>query len=290
MTDTHNKTHTWEELKLTSWIRTNRRLRSLLPILAALLLVGVLAACQSAGEQPAGDQPAEEPAAQEETAAPAEEPTAEPEAETAEETESETEEEVAAEAAPEAETEADAAASLQTFTFTSDGSEARFQINEMLFGNDKTVVGVTSDVSGEIRLDPENPAASEIGIITINARDLTTEGDRRNGAIRKFILQSDRDEFQYIVFTPTAIEGMPDAVTVGEPFTFQVTGDLTIRDVTQTETFDVSVTPNSESELSGLATTTVLRPDYALTIPEVPNVTGVQEEVILEFEFTAVAP
>jgi polyisoprenoid-binding protein YceI len=269
---------------LTSSITINRRLRSLLPILAALLLIGVLAACQSAG-----DQSTEEPAAQEEAAAPTEEPTAEPEAETAEETDSETEEEIAAEAAPEAETEADAAASLQAFAFTSDGSEARFQINEVLFGNDKTVVGVTSDVSGEIRLDPQNPAASELGPITINARDLTTDGDRRNGAIRKFILQSDRDEYQYIVFTPTGIEGMPDAVSVGEPFTFQVTGDLQIRDVVHPETFDVSVTPNSESELSGLATTTVLRSDYGLKIPQVSNVTGVQEEVILEFEFTAAA-
>ena len=60
--------------------------------------------------------------------------------------------------------------------------------------------------------------------------------DRRNGAIRRFILQSDRDENQYIVFTPAAIEGMPDAVAVGEPFSFQVTGDLTIRDVTRPET------------------------------------------------------
>ena len=51
----------------------------------------------------------------------------------------------------------------------------------------------------------------------------------------------------------------------------------------------MTVTPNSESELSGLATTTVLYPDYGLTIPEVPSVSGVEDEVRLEFEFTATA-
>ena len=245
---------------MNSWMRTDRRIHSLLPVLLALLMVAVLTACQAGTSQPAEESAAAEEAAP--TEAPAE---------------------------TEAETEPAAADGLQTFTIASDGTEARFLINEVLFGQDKTVVGVTSDVSGEIRLDPENPSASEIGPIAINARDFTTDADRRNGAIRRFILQSDRDENQYIVFTPAAIEGMPDAVAVGEPFSFQVTGDLTIRDVTRPETFDVTVTPNSESELSGLATTTVLYPDYGLTIPEVPSVSGVEDEVRLEFEFTATA-
>ena len=246
-------------------IGTDRRLRSRLTPLLALLMIAVLAACQ-----PSASQPAEEPAPAE-AAEPAAETQAEPQVEA------------------QTEAESPAAAGLQTFVISPEGTEARFLIDEVLMGQDKTVVGVTPDVSGEIRLDPQNPSAAEIGPITINARDFTTDADRRNGAIRRFILQSDRDEFQYIVFTPTAIAGMPDAVTVGEPFSFQVTGDLAIRDVTHAETFDVTITANSESELSGLATTTVLRGDYALTIPQVPSVTGVEEEVRLEFEFVAQA-
>jgi polyisoprenoid-binding protein YceI len=264
---------------------TRRRYRRLLPLALALILVAVLAACQSGRDQPA-EAPAAVEAVEAEPAAPAE--AAAPTDAVAEEAEAaaETEAEPAqAESAPEA--QAEPVAGLQTFAIVPGGTEARFYIDEVLFGQDKTVIGVTSDVTGEIRLDPANPGASEIGPITINARDLTTDADRRNGAIRRFILQSDRDEFQYIVFTPTAIAGMPDAVVVGEPFTFQVTGDLTVRDVVRTETFEVTVTPASESELSGLAVTTVLYPDYGLIIPEVPSVTGVEDEVRLELEFSA---
>lgn len=263
--------------------RPPKTLRRLMPVLLALLIAVTLAACGSGEEQPA-----EQPAAAEQEAAATEAPAEEAPAEPAEEATAEPEEEApAAEEAPATEGETEAAAGLQTFTIVSDGTEARFYIDEVLLGQDKTVVGVTSDVSGEIRLDPANPSASEIGPITINARDLTTDADRRNGAIRRFVLQSDRDEYQYITFTPSAIEGMPEAVAVGEPFTFQVTGDLQIRDVVRTETFEVTVTPTSESELSGVATTTVLYPDYELTIPEVPSVTGVEDEVILELEFAA---
>ena len=242
--------------------------------LLGILLVAVLAACRSEAPQPtATPAPVEEAAAA--TPQQVQEAVEEPpvEAETA--------------AAPEVVEES--AAGLRTFQIVAEGTEVRFHINEVLLGRPKTVVGVTSDVTGELHVDPQNPDSAEIGPVTINARDFTTDSDRRNGAIQRFILQSERDEFQYIVLAQTAIEGMPDAVTVGEPFEFQVTGLLTVRDVANPVTFAMTVTATSETELSGLGTATVNYPDFALSIPEVPSVTGVEDEVRLEIEFQAVA-
>jgi hypothetical protein len=51
----------------------------------------------------------------------------------------------------------------------------------------------------------------------------------------------------------------------------------------------LSVTANSERELVGLGQTTILRSDYNLSIPSVPSVANVAEEVPLEIEFMAVA-
>jgi len=258
--------------------RQMRRPGKLSLILLGILLVTVLAACRSEAPQPTVAPPPDEP-----TAAPTE-PVAAPE-----QVEEATSAPPAEAEAAAAETSEQPAADLRTFQIVPEGTEARFHINEVLLGQPKTVVGVTSDVTGELRVDPQNPSAAEIGPITINARDLTTDSDRRNGAIRRFILQSERDEFQYIVFAPTAIEGMPDAVTVGEPFEFQVTGFLTVRDVTNPVTFAVTVTATSETELAGIGTATVNYPDFALNIPEVPSVTGVEDQVRLEIEFRAVA-
>ena len=65
---------------------------------------------------------------------------------------------------------------------------------------------------------------------------------------------------------------------------FEVTGDLTIREITQQVTFNVDLTVESESSVSGLASTTVLREDFNLTIPSVPQVASVEPEVKLELE------
>ena len=101
------------------------------------------------------------------------------------------------------------------------------------------------------------------------------------------MLQTNDEANQYITFTPTSIDGLPASVTVGEPFSFAVTGDLQIRDVVNAETFEMTVTPVSETELTGTAQTTIQRGDYGLTIPSVPSVANVSEEVILELDFVA---
>ncbi len=172
-----------------------------------------------------------------------------------------------------------------TFTIVPEESEARFSIDELLFGQPKTVIGVTNAISGELTVDAANPAASVIGQIQVDAGTFVTDYDRRNGAIRRFILQS--NQYQYITFSPTEFSGMPDSVAVGDEIEFEITGELTVREVTNPVLFIVTLQVVSESELRGTAATIVLREDFELTIPQVPNVANVGEEFIVEFDFVA---
>ena len=181
--------------------------------------------------------------------------------------------------------EASASTAAQTFVIVGEESEARFIIDELLFGAPKTVIGTTSELSGELTVNAANPSASEIGPIQVDANTFITDNDRRNGAIRRFILQTSR--YKFITFTPTAISGMPDAVSIGDEVAFDVSGDLTIRDITNPVSFTVTLQIVSESELQGIATTVIAREAYALTIPQVPSVANVSEEVIVEFDFVA---
>lgn len=177
----------------------------------------------------------------------------------------------------------------KTFRLVPAGTEARFIIDEILMGQDKTVVGVTSLVEGEITVDPANPSSAQISPIRIDARDLKTDSDRRNGAIQRFVLQSSQDAYRYITFEPTAVKDLPATVAIGQPFQFTVTGNLTIRNVTRSESFPMTVTANSENELVGSGAITILLDDYQLSIPSVPSVAWVADEVKLEVEFTATA-
>ncbi len=176
-----------------------------------------------------------------------------------------------------------------TFNIVAEESEVRFLLDEDLRGERITVVGVTNQVAGQIAVDFDTPANSEIGVIRINVRTLATDNEFRNRAIRGQILQSQNDAFEFAQFTPTAISGMPETVTIGEPITFQITGDLLIRDVSQPVTFETTVTPVSETRLEGQARAVIQRGDYGLTIPNVPGVANVEEEVELEIDFIATA-
>jgi len=187
--------------------------------------------------------------------------------------------------APAEEANADAP-NVVIFTIVQAESEVRFTLNEVLSGVPTTVIGSTDQVAGEIAIDPAAPANSQVGAILINARTLATDNNFRNRAINNEIL--DTNEFEFIQFAPTSITGFPENPIIGEELEFQITGDLTIRDITNEVTFDVTVTVVSETRLEGSASAIVARADYGLQIPNVPRVADVDEEVLLEIDFVGV--
>jgi polyisoprenoid-binding protein YceI len=168
-------------------------------------------------------------------------------------------------------------------------SEVRFTLDEKLMGQPNTVVGKTSQVTGDILLDPSAIANVSVGEIRINARSIATDSGMRDRMMRGEILQSSQDNFEFIVFKPTSVTGLPATVTPGEEVSFKITGDLTIRDKTKSVTFDVKAKLVSESpeRLEGTATATVLRADFGLEIPRVPSVADVTDEVKLDIDFKA---
>lgn len=177
--------------------------------------------------------------------------------------------------------------STQVFTIDQSQSAARFTLDEELMGAPKTVVGSTNLVEGSLTIDPADLAQTTVGPIQIDARGFATDSTRRDGAIQRFVLGSNSDANRYIVFTPTAITGFPATVSVGDTFTLQITGDLTISGVTKTVTFTTNITVTSATQVSGLASAKILRSDFNLSIPSVPMVANVTDEVLLEFQFIA---
>jgi len=191
----------------------------------------------------------------------------------------------AAETLPTDSQPADESAEFVTFKFDPSATEARFVIGEILGGAPNTVIGVTDQVSGEILISASNPVASQIGPVEIGAASFVTDSALRNRAINQFVLQS--GIYPLITFAPTSISGIPGEVDPGVVLTLQIAGDLTIREVTQAVSFEATIRVISESEIQGNATATISRSDFELTIPSVPRVAGVDENLLLEFDFVA---
>jgi polyisoprenoid-binding protein YceI len=173
------------------------------------------------------------------------------------------------------------------FTVDSDLSEARFIIGEILINAPNTVVGVNKQVQGGGVLNFLEPELSTLGEFLIDSSGFETDSSMRNRAIRNFTLQY--GQFPLISFQPTEIVGIPSEIIVGESIPFEIIGQLTIREVTQEVTFGGAAIMVDEDRVEGLATATVLRSDFDLSIPSVERVAGVDEEFTLEIEFVAVA-
>lgn len=166
-------------------------------------------------------------------------------------------------------------------------SQAAYTIFEVLNGADKTVVGTTNQVAGDILLNLSDLSQAQIGEISINARTFATDEERRDNAVARFVLQSEADANEFITFQPTSISGLPDSASVGETVKFQVTGDLTIAGTTQAVTFAVTATLETADRLVGHAETIIRRAGFNLSIPNVPFVASVGEEVTLKLDFVA---
>lgn len=170
----------------------------------------------------------------------------------------------------------------------SEGTEARFLIFEELRGEPFTVVAATADVVGRVRVDPAELSASQMGEILINARTFVTDSSNRDRAIRGPILGA--EQYEFISFRPTAIIGLSGAAEPGGEWSFTVEGDLTVREVTRPVAFGVTARWDGDGLVEGEASAAVLRSDFGLSVPSVPFVANVADDIVLELDFIARPP
>ena len=183
----------------------------------------------------------------------------------------------------------DAPTAAVLYRIVPEESEVRFEIDEILRGAPTLVVGTTNQVAGDFIIDFADLGASQLGAIRINVRTLRTDEERRDRAIRSRILESASDQYEFTTLEPVRLEGLPETIEIGQPATFQIVTNLTIRDITREVTFDAELTVVAPDRVEGTAVTTILRGDYNLTIPNVPFVASVDEDVLLGITFVAVA-
>ncbi len=181
------------------------------------------------------------------------------------------------------------AAGPKAFSIDKTQSSVQFELDELLNDAPKHVVGTTTEVAGQFLIDFANPTESQMGTVVINVRTLETDSSFRDRAIRGRILDSASDENEFAEFAPTSIEGLPASVAIGDVVPLRITGDFALSGVTQPVTFDVEVTLASEDRIEVTGSALVLRSDFGLNIPSVPQVADVSDEVMLVIDLVALA-
>ena len=173
----------------------------------------------------------------------------------------------------------------QVFRIASQESLVRFAVDETVPAG--TAIGTTNQVVGDFIIDFANPSNSQLGTIRINLRTLRTDDPNRDNSIRCCVLLTAQDAYEFTEFVPTSINGLPPQASFGETVVFQVTGDLALRGLTGSVTFDISLTLESDQVIRGSAQTTVNRSDFGILDDEMLAYHGVAQQVTLEFDFVA---
>ena len=214
--------------------------------------------------------------------------------------ESEVEEPKATEAPPEEEAdtnaEANAGSGPRTFVVDPAASSASYVVEEEFFAGAlaklginagiKTVVGTTTQVDGQFEVDAASGTLSG-ATFEVNLTGLTTDQDRRDGWIQNKGPQL--ANFPIATFVANEVVGAPEGYTDGEEVTFQLVGELTVRDMTRPTTFDVTATLSGDT-ISGKATSEpMLLSDFGIEPPSFANTLTVADEFHVEVELTAVA-
>ncbi len=191
----------------------------------------------------------------------------------------------AATVAPEepVDSEADDGATVITVT---EKSEAVYRINEQLARRDlpNDAVGKTSDIEGQIVFSADGTVDAEQSKITVGVRSLRSDSDRRDSYIQRNSLES--NQYPEVTIAVTEIRGLSWPLPTSGEATFEMMGDLTIRDQTDTVTWETTAT-FTESGVEGLAKTVVTFEQYGMTKPRVAIVLSVVDEIRLEISFVA---
>ena len=141
----------------------------------------------------------------------------------------------------------------------SDGSAAGYRVDEVLNGQDVTVVGRTSDVTGTVTVDGTDVTAAEV---EVDMTTITTDSKNRDS---QFLSILSTDDFPTATFTLTApmdVSAIADGVASVEG-----TGDLTVAGVTQSVTVAFEAQSTADGvEVSG--TVPVSFADYGIDAPD----------------------
>ncbi len=175
----------------------------------------------------------------------------------------------------------------ERFAIVPEESQVSYRVGETFFNEDNrfnVAVGVTHGVAGEIFLDRAHPRQSHVGTITVDISQFTSDSARRDRAIRARWLESAR--YPTATFTPTAVEGLPNAVVEGQGIPVRISGNLRVRDVTRPVTFSGPLKLQGAT-LTGTVRATIQMTDFGFDPPSILGFLKAENQATLDFQFTA---
>ena len=149
-------------------------------------------------------------------------------------------------------------------------------------------VGGTQSIEGQFELDPVRPTtATGDSTFTVRLDTLRSDQKKRDDYLRQ--VRDDGpsfDAYPKATFKATAVEGSSGVNAAGRELTLKLTGDLTVREITKREVFDVKAQLSGDT-LTGVATTRFLLSDFGIGPIDFQPLVTVADPIGVEVRFTA---
>jgi polyisoprenoid-binding protein YceI len=184
---------------------------------------------------------------------------------------------------------------LRTYVIVPEESSASYMVEEEFFGlalgkygipeGLSDTVGSTQSIQGQFELNWDDLSAP-LGENTFTV-DLSTL--KSNQSLRDSWIRENGPEFNTYpnaTFVASSLEGAPTSYTLGEEISFQMVGELTIRETTQPATFDITARLE-DGTVTGTATTALKMTNFGITPPDFANTLTVSDDFDITVEFTA---
>lgn len=168
-----------------------------------------------------------------------------------------------------------------------DKSEARYRVREQLAGVSlpSDAIGKTNAITGQIVGKTDGTILSDQSEFVVDVRTLRSDQAMRDGFIQRSTLQT--SQYPTVKFVPTSAPGLPLTPPASGPATFELVGNLTIRDVTKPATWNASCTLDSSQTVGTCsATTTFTFEDFGMEQPRVARVLSIEDKITLEVDLT----
>jgi polyisoprenoid-binding protein YceI len=156
----------------------------------------------------------------------------------------------------------------------SEGSQAGYRVKEILFGQDTTAVGRTSQVSGKITV-----AGTKIdsGTVTVDMASVATDKSGRDEQFRNRLMAVGQyPAATYAITGPVDFGSVPAA---GQKVTVKAAGQLTLRGKQQPVTTDLSVVRSGDS-IQVQTSIDVRFADYGIPDPSIPGISTEDHGVV----------
>lgn len=181
---------------------------------------------------------------------------------------------------------ASAAAAIRYVTVPT-GNAARYRVREQLVGIDlpTDAIGETKAVTGTISADAKGNILPAESKFVVDVTNLVSDKQRRDGFIRGRTLETQR--YPTVTFVPSSVKGLTAPIPKTGSKTSDVTGNLTIRNVTRPTTWRVTAQFLGD-HVTGSAKTGFTFNDFSMDQPRVPVVLSVADSIHLELDFDMV--